>query len=62
MNRPTHRGAPTLWKPDEDAQLCELVSLDRYSFSEIASLIGKTKGATIGRFGRLAAHLGWQAA
>lgn len=63
MNRhPSNRGTLPTWTPEQDARLLDLVADDRLSFSQIGAQLGTTKGSAIGRFDRLRAHFGWQAA
>lgn len=54
---PISPGAPVKWAPERDAELCELVSEDRYSFSQIGQIMGLSKCAVLGRFSRIAARM-----
>lgn len=51
----------SVWTETEDAALCEAVA-NGLSFAKAAHQLGRSKGATIGRFWRLAKQFGWQAA
>lgn len=48
------------WSSEADDRLCELVSEDIYSFSEIGVIMGRSKCSVLGRFQRIAARMeGW---
>lgn len=57
---PTKLGAPTLWRPEDDAKLCELIA-EGVRISHVGPMIGVTKCVGIGRFQRIRGHYGWQA-
>lgn len=49
------------WPAELDALLMELIAEDELTFAQIGRRLGVTKGAAIGRFGRIAFRMGWQA-
>jgi hypothetical protein len=60
-NRPRGRPGGNSWSREEEARFCDLIA-EGMSPREAGVAIGKTESAGAGKFDRIKAHYGWQAA